>query len=178
MRKDNINLSVSPPLGGRFTVELTRRAARRVFCFILPRAARAPPYSAMHARGVLARTLRTRRTRGISSRRTRGLRKHFNPSFPSAAAVSFRVASVLPTMMTRAPSSAKRRAIALPMPEPPPVTTAVLFSNLPINASSSLTSARRNREREKDTLSPRLSATYCSSVCFCRVSLSAPFRLP
>lgn len=177
-------MSVSPPLGGRFTVERTRRAARRVFCFVgrarYARRAqrRAPPYSAMHAHGVLARTLRTRRTQGISSRKARGLRKHFNPSSPSAAAVSFRVASVLPTMMTRAPSSAKRRAIALPMPEPPPVTTAVLFSNLPVNASSSLTSARRNREREKDTLSPRLSATYCSSVCFCRVSLSAPFRLP
>lgn len=178
MRKDNINLSVSPPLGGRFTVELTRRAARRVFCFILPRAARAPPrmrYARTRsARPHVAHPQDTR----YSSRRTRGLRKHFSPYFPSAAAVSFRVASVLPTMMTRAPSSAKRRAIALPMPEPPPVTTAVLFSNLPINASSSLTSARRNREREKDTLSPRLSATYCSSVCFCRVSLSAPFRLP
>lgn len=169
---------MSPPLGGRFTVERTRRAARRVFCFILPRATSCAPVCAMRARGVLARTLRTRRTRGISSRKARGLRKHFNPYFPSAAAVSFRVASVLPTMMTRAPSSAKRRAIALPMPEPPPVTTAVLFFNLPVNASSSLTSARRNREREKDTLSPRLSATYCSSVCFCRVSLSAPFRLP
>ena len=174
---------MSPPLGGRFTVERTRRAARRVFCFVgrarYARRAqrRAPPYAlCAHAECSPARCAPAGHE--VSSRRTRGLRKHFNPSSPSAAAVSFRVASVLPTMMTRAPSSAKRRAIALPMPEPPPVTTAVLFSNLPVNASSSLTSARRNREREKDTLSPRLSATYCSSVCFCRVSLSAPFRLP
>ena len=174
MRKDNINLSVSPPLGGRFTVELTRRAARCVFCFVgraryARRAQRRAPSYALctHAECSPARCAPAGHEDSASI-----LILIFRP-----AAVSFRVASVLPTMMTRAPSSAKRRAIALPMPEPPPVTTAVLFSNLPI-ASSSLTSARRNREREKDTLSPRLSATYCSSVCFCRVSLSAPFRLP
>lgn len=88
MRKDNINLSVSPPLGGRFTVELTRRAARCVFCFVgraryARRAQRRAPSYALctHAECSPARCAPAGHE--VSSRRTRGLRKHFNPYFPS-----------------------------------------------------------------------------------------------
>jgi hypothetical protein len=43
--------------------------------------------------------------------------------------VSFRVSSVRPVTVTRAPSAASARALARPMPLPPPVTSAVLPAN-------------------------------------------------
>src|SRR5438270_4374001 len=47
-----------------------------------------------------------------------------------SSAVFFAFASVRLTDATRAPSFARRRAIACPIPRPAPVTTATWFSNL------------------------------------------------
>lgn len=56
------------------------------------------------------------------------------PSASMSPTVSFKVSSVRPATVTSAPSAAGARAVARPMPEPPPVTSAILPANCRVRA--------------------------------------------
>ena len=51
---------------------------------------------------------------------------------PISATVSSTVAALMSTQVTRAPSSANLMAVALPMPDPAPVTMVTLPSRRPL----------------------------------------------